>query len=148
VTEELSPYISFDEAKEAFRNYAGPSGELPVYYLLSHDMDSAGDASSWLFGVYQGNGTVLLIYDRTGWNINPWNAMLPAEEILLDGVVPPGTLFTRNKESIFTAASLAVPESRDMELKEGVYTLTIRSGSTSRILMFNAITGGLMSGHV
>jgi hypothetical protein len=148
VTEEISPYISFEEAKQAFADYAGPSGRLPVYYLLSHDVDSAGNASSWLFGVYQGNGTVLLIYDRTGWKINPWNATLPKEEILLDGVVPPGTLFTRNKNSIIPAASPAVPESRDLVLKEGVYTLTIRSGSTSRILTFNAATGGLTSGHV
>ena len=144
VTEELSPYISFEEAKQAFADY----GKVPVYYLLAHDVDSAGNASSWLFGVYQGNGTVLLIYDRTGWNINPWNAKLPAEEIMLDGVVPPGRLFSQNKESIFPAVSPAVPESRDLVLKEGVYTLTIRSGSTSRILMFNAATGGLTSGHV
>jgi hypothetical protein len=144
VTAELSPYISFEEAKQAFADY----GKLPVYYLLSHDVDSAGNASSWLFGVYQGNGTVLLIYDRTGWNINPWNATLPKEEIPLEKVVPPVTLFTRNRDAIFPAASPAVPESRDLVLKEGVYTLTIRSGSTSRILMFNAATGGLTSGHV
>ena len=101
--EEKSPYISFDEAKQEFGRYSGPDGsggQMPVYYLYSRDMDSAGNAKSWLFGVHQGNGTVLLIYDRSGWKINPWNATLPAEEIPLDQIVPPATLFSRNNEAL------------------------------------------------
>ncbi len=143
--EEKSPYISFDEAKQEFGRYNSPDGsgaQLPVYYLYSRDMDRAGNAMSWLFGVRQGNGTVLLIYDRTGWKINPWNATLPSEEIRLEQIVPPGTLFARNTEAISGKAASSPGESRELVLKQGVYTLTIRSGSTSRILMFNAITGG------
>jgi hypothetical protein len=148
-TQELSRYISFEEAQQEFENYsrAGGSDEkLPVYYLISRDLDRSGNASSWLFGVHQDAGTVLLMYDRSGWKINPWNATLPSEEIVMNRVVPPGTLFSRNKGVIFNTSSPSGPESRDLVLKQGVYTLTIRSGSSSRTLMFDATTGGLMSG--
>jgi hypothetical protein len=147
--QELSPYISFEEAQQEFENYSragGSPGKLPVYYLISRDLDSSGNASSWLFGVHRDAGTVLLIYDRTGWKINPWNATLPQEEIVMSRVVPPGTLFSRNKGVIFNTSSTAGPESRDLVLKQGVYTLTIRSGGSSRALLFDATTGGLMSG--
>ena len=143
-TQEISPSITFDEAIQAFGEYSRTSGsaeKFPVYYLFSRDVDAAGNASSWLFGVRQENGTALLMYDRTGWKINPWNATLPEEEIVLSQVIPPGTLFARNKEVLSGASSPSIPESRDLVLKEGTYTLTIRSGNTSRTLMFNATTG-------
>ncbi|MDO8872272.1 MAG: hypothetical protein Q7V05_06030 [Methanoregula sp.] len=150
-TREISPYISFGEAKQEFEGYTGnitSAEKLPVYYILIRDVDDSGNALNWLFGVRQSTGTELLIYDRTGWKINPWNATLPSEEIMLNRVIPLGTLFIQNKDIIFNASSPSIPERRDLVLKQGIYTLTINSGSTSRILMFNATTGVLMSGHV
>ncbi|MFA4877287.1 MAG: hypothetical protein WC586_07725 [Methanoregula sp.] len=147
---EISPFISFEEVKQKFRDYHGinrSAEKIPVYYLLSRDVDGSGDAGSWLFGVRQNNGTQLLVYDRTGWKINPWNATLPSEEIVMDAVVSPGTLFTRNKEIIFNASS-SVADYRDLLLKQGKYTLTIHSGSKTRTLIFNATTGVLITGNV
>ena len=125
-----------------------PAEKLPVYYIISREVDNSGNAVSWLFGVRQSTGTELLMYDRTGWKIIPWNATLPSEEILLDQVLPPGTLFIRNKDVLFNATSPSITERRDLILKQGVYTLTINSGSSSRTLMFNATTGVLIAGNV
>lgn len=150
-TREISPYISFGEAKQEFEGYTGnisSAEKLPVYYILSRDVDRSGNALNWLFGVHQSTGTELLMYDRTGWKIIPWNATLPSEEILLDQVLSPGTLFIRNKDVIFNASSLSDTGRRDLVLKDGIYTLTINSGSTSRTLMFNASTGELIAGNV
>ena len=146
-TPEISPYISFEEAKQKFEDYNGAE-KLPVYYIFSRDVDSSGNAESWLFGVRQSTGTELLMYDRTGWKTIPWNVTLPSEKVMLDKVISPGTLFSQNKGVIFVASSTPVTERRDIVLKEGIYTLTINSGSTSRTLMFNATTGVLITSNV
>ena len=103
----------------------GSAERLPIYYIFSQDVDNSGNAETWLFGVRHSTGTELLMYDRTGWKIIPWNATLPSEEIILNQVVSPNTLFIQNKDVIFSASSPSIPERRDLELKQGVYTLTI-----------------------
>ena len=143
-TPEISPYISFEEAKQKFEDYNGAE-KLPVYYIFSRDVDSSGNATIWLFGVRQSTGTELLMYDRAGWKIIPWNAILPSEEIILNQVVSPNTLFIKNKDVIFGASSHSIQERRDLELKQGVYTLTITTENTSRILTFNATSGVLIT---
>ena len=146
-TQEISNYISFEEVKLKFEEYISsnsPVDKLPVYYIFSRDVNSSGNAITWLFGVRQSTGTELLMYDRAGWKIIPWNATLPSEEINLDKVVSPSTLFIQNKKVVFSSSSPSVQERRDLVLKEGVYTLTITSGSTSRILTFNATSGALI----
>ena len=147
-TQEISNYISFAEARQKFEDYLNINGsaeKLPVYYIFSRDVDSSGNAISWLFGVRQSTGTELLMYDRAGWKIIPWNATLPSEEIVLNQVVSPNTLFVQNKEVIFSSSSQSIPDRRDLILKQGIYTLTVNSGSKSRILTFNATTGALIA---
>ena len=146
-TPEISPYISFEEAKQKFEDYNGAE-KLPVYYIFSRDVDISGNATTWLFGVRQGTGTKLLMYDRTGWKTIPWNATLPSEEIMLNQGVSPGTLFSQNKQVILSTSSPSIPERRDLVLKQGMYTLTINSGSASRTLMFNSTTGVLITSNV
>jgi len=147
-TQEISNYISFAEARQKFEDYSSINGsteKLPVYYIFSRDVDSSGNATTWLFGVRKSTGTELLMYDRAGWKIIPWNATLPSEEIILNQIVSPNTLFIQNKEAVFSASSPSIPERRDMVLKQGIYTLTINSGTNSRILTFNATTGALIA---
>ena len=146
-TREISAYISFEEAKQEFEAYKSNykiDEKLPVYYILSKDVDSSGNAISWLFGTREPSGNELLMYDRTGWKIIPWNATIPTEELVLDQIVSPNILFIQNKDAIFSTSSPSIPEQRDLVLKQGIYTLTINSGSASRILKFNAYTGALI----
>jgi len=147
-TQEISNYISFAEARQKFEDYLNINGsaeKLSVYYIFSRDVDISGNATTWLFGVRKSTGTELLMYDRAGWKIIPWSATLPSKEIILNQVVSPNTLFIKNNDEIFSASSASVQERRDLVLKDGLYTLTITSGSTSRILTFNATTGALIT---
>ena len=147
-TQEISNYISFEEVKQKFEDYSSINGsaeKLPIYYIFSRDLDISGNALTWLFGVRQTTGTEVLMYDRAGWKIIPWNATLPSEEIILNQVVSPNTLFIKNKDVIFGASSHSIQERRDLELKQGVYTLTITTENTSRILTFNATSGALIT---
>jgi hypothetical protein len=141
--------ISFEEAKAKLVEYRlndlnEPVNANSVYYVRSRDVDGSGNATGWIFGVYNGNKSEFLVYDRTGWTTIA-NATLPTEEIILDSVVSPGSLFSQNKAVLSGNPSLAIPARRDIELQRGIYKLTITSGSTTRILTFNATTGALIA---
>jgi hypothetical protein len=141
--------ISFEEAKAKLVEYRlndlnEPVNAKTVYYMRSKEADGTGNATGWIFGVYNGNKSEFLVYDRTGWTTIA-NATLPSEEIVLDSVVSPGSLFSQNKAVISGNPSLVIPERRDIELQRGIYKLTITSGSTTRILTFNATTGALIT---
>ena len=150
-TPEISSYISFEEAKQKFEDYntnGSSSEKLPVFYLFSRDVDGSGNALTWLFGVREGTETKLLMYDRTGWKTIPWSATFPSEEIMLNQVVSPNTLFSQNSQAIRSTSSPSVPERRDLVLKQGRYTLTINSNNTSRTLTFDATSGALITDNV
>jgi hypothetical protein len=140
--------ISFGEALQRLDEYKTDSVNetadgKTIYSLIAKDVDESGNATSWVFGINQGVGAKLLVYDRTGWTVFPWSTVI-TEKIALDQIVTPGTLFANNKATI-TGSSHTVTERRDLELQKGVYTLTIYSGSTNRILTFNATTGALIT---
>jgi len=140
--------ISFGEAQQKLDEYRMDSVNetaegKTIYSLIAKDVDESGNATSWVFGINQGVGAKLLVYDRTGWTVFPWSTVI-TEKIALDQIVSPGTLFANNNATI-TGPSQTVPERRDLELQQGVYTLTIYSGSTNRILTFNATTGALIT---
>jgi hypothetical protein len=148
IQEDNSP-ISFEEAKAKLVEYRlndlnEPVNTNSVYYMRSRDVDGSGNATGWIFGVYNGNQSEFLVYDRTGWTTIA-NATLTSEEIVLDNVVSPGSLFSQNKAVISGNPSLVIPERRNIELQQGIYKLTITSGSTTRTLTFNATTGALIT---
>ena len=142
--------ISFDEARQKLSTYRTDSlhesGNVKtIYYVHANDMDESGNAASWVFGVKNTTTTALLVYDGKGWTVIPWIiTSLPSEDID-DQTVSPGKLFAQNKAVIFSGSSPATAERRDFELKEGIYTITITSGNTNRILTFNATTGVLIA---
>ena len=142
--------ISFEEAQEKLKDYRtdslnGSGNVKKIYYILAKDVDDSGNAMSWVFGVNYGVGDKLLIYDKSGWTAFPKsNSTLPSEEIAVNHIVSPGNLFIQNKAVILSTPPQTIPERRDLELQRGIYKLTIYSGSTGRVLTFNAITGALI----
>ena len=91
------------------------------------------------------NGTEMLAYGRSGWITIPWNAPLDSGRNSVDSIVSPARLFSQNTAVILGNPPPQYPERRDLELKQGIYTLTITSGNTIRILTFNATTGELIT---
>jgi hypothetical protein len=148
-----STHISFEEAKAQLIEYRLKEYRLKslnnlvnassIYYMHSKDMDGSGNATVWIFGVYDGAKAEFLVYDRTGW-ATIGNMTLPEEKFNLDNVVSPALLFKQNNAMILGNTSPVVPQLRDLELQKGVYMLTITSGDTSRTLTFNATTGALI----
>jgi hypothetical protein len=143
--------ISFEVALQNLKDYRtdsinGSVTDKTIYYILAKDVDDSGNAMSWVFGVKYGMGDRLLIYEKSGWTAFPKsNTTLPSEEIVVDHIVSPDNLFTQNKAVILSTPSSAIPERRDLELQQGIYKLTLYSGSKGRIITFNATTGVLIT---
>jgi hypothetical protein len=143
-----SQYISFDAAQQNLLAYqpassGGPAPLKTVYFVHGTDVNESGYAASWIFGVNISDRAELLAYGEGGWITIPWNLPLDSEEINFDEVVLPDRLFSQNHAVILGTLS-QTPERRELDLKQGLYTLTITSGSTVRILVFSAITGELI----
>jgi len=144
------PRISFDEARHTIPAFNLDPDRVstfikPIYYIIGIDVDESGDARNWIFGVRRTNETEMLAYDGKIWVTIPWNAPLDLEEIPVDSIVSPAQLFSQNTAVIVRSPPPADPVLRELELKQGIYTLTIASGNTSRILAFNATTGELIA---
>lgn len=146
-----SSRIGFDTALQKLKNYKTvsfnqtPADSEKIYYILAKDVDDRGAATSWLFGVNDRSGSRLIIYDKVGKTEMPLSdSSLPSEEIVLDHIVSPGKVFSDNKEVILRSPVPSTPELRELELKEGLYTITITSGNAVRVIKFNATTGALI----
>jgi ABC-type transport system substrate-binding protein len=142
--------ISFDEARQKLREYGSdlpnePGNLTAVYYIHARDVDGSGNATSWIFGVRHGTGSGLVVFDRSGWTTIPWIATLPSEVIDIDSIASPDMVFRQNNAAILGNTTSTASERRDLELQRGIYTLTITSGNSIRILTFNATTGVLIT---
>ena len=145
-----SPYISFDVAQQNLLTYQPDStnqsaAPKTIYTIHGMDVNESGYAANWIFGVSISNVTELLAYGPGGWIKIPWNTSFPSEEIDVGKIVPPSRLFSQNSAVILNNSSRTIPQRRDLDLKQGIYTLTITSNSTVRTLTFNATTGELIS---
>ena len=121
--------------------YTQNSSRQKIYYILGKNLDSAGNAESWLFGTRSPEGNQLQVYERNRWTTIPWNAKIPAEEIKFNNILLPQDLINQSRDEIMgTSGSGTI---RVIELNNGIYTLTINEGSADRILAFNATTGAL-----
>jgi hypothetical protein len=60
-------------------------------------------------------------------------------------ILSPAELFSRNQQTLFPADLSGPGVTRDLELANSVYTVTISSGSDMKVYRFNATTGVLIS---
>lgn len=133
--------VPFDEAYRNLRQYPPEAPDIssrtmPVYYIHGTDIDLTGNASAWIFGVRSAGETVLLSYSGGGWQRIPWNVSLGGDGIDMEKIVTPDRLFSQNSAALEGTAGR-----RDLDFTRGDYTLTSMSGSTERVLTFNATTG-------
>jgi hypothetical protein len=146
-----SSRISFEEAYQNLKDYRVDSSSVSpdnkrIYYILARDVDDSGNAMSWVFGVNNGMGDRLLIYEKSGWTVFPNSkSTLPSEEILIDRIVSPGNLITTNKAIIAKALATTIPDRKDIELQEGIYKLNVYSGNAGKVLTFNSTSGALIT---
>lgn len=112
-----------------------------ILFIQGRDLDESGKAGQWIFGINKGDINELRIYDSSGWTIIAWDKTISADEIDVANIVTPDILFDQNKIQILKNSPASIPVMRDIELKNGTYTIMITSGNTAETLRFNANTG-------
>jgi|GEM_PF-1480756 len=141
-----SPVVRFDDAisqlgeresSAALQN----SSSYGIYFILGAGMDDTGNAHQWIFGINNGTVPELEVMDPASWTTIPYSGTFPASRVEPATILPPDQLFLMNKAAILGDIQSGAPEQRSLDLRNGTYTITISSGSTSRVLIFNATTG-------
>ncbi|MFA4860115.1 hypothetical protein [Methanoregula sp.] len=119
------------------------SSDKEILYVRGNNLDNNGQARSWTFVVRHANRTSIVTVDQKGLNLAAWNGEFRQKEIRLDSIILPEDLFLKNRDAITGDNRTG---SRDLVLSMDRYTLTT-SGTTNRVLVFDAKTGALMSSH-
>ena len=138
--------VSYDEALTAIRSYdtalANKSTPVKVYYIRGSSIDSSGMAKEWIMGVKRGAEQSFAIYSNTGISLIPWEKSIQYSEILPEKIVRPADLIKSHKLMI---SDLQYPYLDEMELSNGVYTLTNNSGPVSKSFKFNSANGATLT---
>jgi hypothetical protein len=118
---------------------------LSIRQVNGFGVGSDGAATTWFLGVQQEETAELLVYTNNEWKRMAWGAPLPEEEIILQNVTPPEALYEQQSALIGEKMRLYGTEESNLELKEGVYTITVASNTAMSMLTFDAGTGELIS---
>jgi len=152
-TSDESSATSFDDAVYSLRNVdfgpvTGNSTDLTSHILIVQGsrLTPVGDAANWLFFVERANKTYVVNFNKNGNSVSPWGGKVPDEEIMVDLIIHPVDLFRNNRDLIFTSSS-AISETRDLTLSKGNYTLSVASENGTRVMVFDATTGALISSN-
>jgi hypothetical protein len=116
-----------------------------LHYIRATNLNGAGDATSWVFGIREDNMTTIYTYDRNGVVRIPWDAGLPAQEINLSTVLSPSELIASARIQIPVINSSQVQTGVILELMDGDYAITYPLGNSPQTITFNATTGALIS---
>ena len=138
-------YVSMSTAQSQLQEFIPGSemdrGTIPIYYIQGADLDSAGNAARWTFAVNRSTGLVLMVIENQDVTEIPWGSGFSDTSIHTGQVMLPEELFTKNHDVIFSDPAVTVSEQSELDLRDGVYTLTLISGGSMRYLVFNAVTG-------
>jgi|GEM_PF-1939598 hypothetical protein len=117
--------------------------DYPVYYVKGLNVNNSGYAERWILGIREGRNTTLMTYDRTGAGIisGPWDK-LPDQEIDLAGIVSPADVM-----KIVHSGNQTLTGDAELEISQGIYTVTGPAGSHPREYRINATTGDVIATH-
>lgn len=136
--------ISLDQAIDVMKSYDSGETVLPdahIYYLKGTGITANGTAEEWSLGVRRENETFFFVLNRWGNSKVPWAGPLPEEEIIIGHFLFPDELF---KDRLLLIQDLTEGGTRridELELRSGVYTLTVRTDTGLKEHRFYARTG-------
>jgi hypothetical protein len=146
-----SPSIAFEDAigqiSMILLEREGVSSNFTIHYIRGKDLDHAGYASKWMFGVRYENRSTLAYYDKAGWTLVPWQGGLPDSEIVTGTFIAPKEIIGRNSALIFGDNPPQGEWIQKLELENGRYTVIVYRQGTTRVLLFDAVSGGLIPSY-
>jgi hypothetical protein len=140
--------VTFETAWRELPNYES-SGMVNLTGLTLHQIHGMnvavnGSADTWVVGV-QGQTSSLLVYDRDSWSQVAWGESFAQEIITFDHILLPTQIYENNQEIIRNLMNANGVDVSDMDLSDGIYTISIRSSTGLSMIRINASTGELLS---
>jgi hypothetical protein len=141
--------LSFEDAWQELPNY-DYSDVLNLEGLTLHQIHGMGvalngTADTWIVGVQNETMSSLLVYDRETWNQIAWGEAFSQEIITFENLTLPSQIYQTNQKTIEDIMNANGAEVSDMDLSDGVYTISIPSSTGLSMIRFNASTGELLS---
>lgn len=136
--------ISLDQAIDVMKSYGSGETVLPdahIYYLKGTGITANGTAEEWSLGVRRENETFFFVLNRWGNSKVPWAGPLPEEEIIIGHFLFPDELFNDRPLLIQDLTEGGTRRIDELELRSGVYTLTVRTDTGLKEHRFYARTG-------
>jgi hypothetical protein len=140
--------VNFETAWQELPNYES-SGMVNLTGLTLHQIHGMnvaidGSADTWIVGV-QGRTSSLLVYDRENWSQVAWGESFTQEIITFDHILLPTQIYESNQKTIKDLMNANGVDVSDMDLSDGIYSISIRTSTGLSIIRFNASTGELLS---
>lgn len=144
------PPTGFEEARTGLfgynpQMYNDTRFNKTVYRVQGKGLDASGSAITWIFTVNLDDTNQLLTYNSNNWRNTTISSVILPEVIDFDRIISPAELFSRNRQTLFPTGLSGAEVTRDLDLANSVYTVTITSGSDMKVYRFNATTGVLIS---
>jgi hypothetical protein len=118
---------------------------VTIHQIHGTGVDIGGNASSWIVGVQQGDTSSLLVYDRESWRQISWGESFTTQYITFDQILLPTEIYDTNHQTIENVMNTNGVKESDIDLSDGIYTISIRSTNGLSQLRYNATTGDLLS---
>jgi hypothetical protein len=133
--------VSLQQAIDALNIQHGSDPPLRLYYIRGVNLSPNGTAEEWTLGVMQGNMSYFFDYTGQKGTTVAWPEQFPYQEIKPGPFIKPDDLFQSHKLLIQDITRSGTFQIDELELIDGVYTLSISDNETTTY-KFNAISGG------
>jgi hypothetical protein len=87
----------------------------------------------------------LLVYDRETWKQITWGETYTQDVITFDNITLPTQIYQANQKTIGDIMNKSGTDISNMDLSDGVYTISIPSSTGLSMIRINASTGELLS---
>lgn len=118
---------------------------LVVHQIHGTGVDSEGKARSWIVGVQKGETHLLVIYDQEIWHQVTWGESFTSPGLSFQQVLLPTELYQNNQETIEDTMNRNGVEESELDLTDGMYTISVHTPTGLSLLRFNATTGESIS---
>lgn len=136
--QDVAAKVSFQQAFDALK-LSAPSSH--IYYIKGDSLQSDATAKEWSFGVIQGNDTFFFVYNGYGGSEIALPGKLPAQELIPGQFMQPKDLFKNHSLLINDLTNGGSRDIDELELRDGVYTLSQKFGTELKDYKFDAGTG-------
>jgi len=124
-------------------NATGSNASIPlqIRYIRGVDLQPQGLAREWIIGVTRRNESFFFTYTARGGSRVSWPMKLSYRDININQIVTPDTLLQSHRLFIQDVTRNGAVPIAELELIDGIYSLTVGNETNSQLFRYDAVTG-------